>query len=142
MQNPNPARHLKPRLHLHARPHPEPAEPIRHGGGAHALGLAWNREREGADGECGGHVLCFSSGDLSGGYEHEAHLVAGVEELQRAVVVGENGAVGVVDGDVLGEGEGDGGVGDGEGGELDGVDGEVWVLGFEEGEVDDEGYDD
>lgn len=56
--------------------------------------------------------------------------------------MGENGAVGVVDGDVLGEGEGDGGVGDGEGGELDGVDGEVWVLGFEEGEVDDEGYDD
>lgn len=135
MQDPNPARHLEPRLHLHTRPDPEPIHRHR---GPHAPG---NRKREGLDGKCGGHVLRPAGGDLSGGYEHEADLVSGVEELEGAVVVGEDGAVGVFDGGVLGVGEGDGGVVEGEGGELDGVDGEVGVLRLEKGEVDDRGDD-
>lgn len=56
--------------------------------------------------------------------------------------MGEDGAVGVVDGDVLREREADGGVGEGECGELDGVDGEAGILGLEDGEVDDGGDDD
>lgn len=141
MQNPNPTRHLQPRLHLHTRPDSEPTEPIRHSG-PYAFGLPWNWKREGLNGKCGGHVLRPAGGDLSGGYEHETHLAAGVEELQRTIVVCENGAVRVVDGDVLGEGEANGGVVDGEGGDLDGVDGEIGVLWLENGEVDNEGYND
>lgn len=52
----------------------------------------------------------------------------------------ENDAVGVADGDVLGEGEPDGGVSGGEGGDLDGVDGEIWLFGFDDCEVDNEDY--
>ena len=43
-------------------------------------------------------------------------------------VVGENGAVGVSDGSVLGEDEGGSAVDDGEWGELDDVDGDLVVV--------------
>lgn len=55
--------------------------------------------------------------------------------------MGEDFSVGVTDGDVLGEGEVDGAVGDGEGGKLNGVDGDLGVVGFEDGEVDDKDND-
>ncbi|KAG6397131.1 hypothetical protein SASPL_143295 [Salvia splendens] len=116
MQDPNPARHLQRGLHLHG------------------LRLLLHRER--LDGEGGSHVLRLPGGDVAGGDEQEAHLAACVEELDGAVVVGEGGAVGVGDGDVLEEGEADGGVGGGEGRESDGVDGEGGGLGFEDCEVD------
>lgn len=141
VQDPDPARHLQRGLHLHTRPDPKSAQPVRHRR-PHALRLRRRRERERLHGEGGGHVLSPAGGDFAGGDEHEADLAAGVEQLEGAVVVGEDGAVRVVDGDVLGEGEADGGVVDGEGRELDGVDGEVGVLGLEDGEVDDAGDDD
>lgn len=46
----------------------------------------------------------------------------------------EDGAVGILDRDVLGEGEIDGAVRDGEGGKLDSVNGDFWIFGFEDGE--------
>lgn len=94
-------------------------------------------QRERLDGEGGGHVLGPTRVDLPGGDEHEPHPRSGVEELDCAVVVGEGGAIGVLDGDVLSEGEADGVVRDGEGGELDGVDGDLGLFGFEDGEVND-----
>lgn len=45
--------------------------------------------------------------------------------LECAVVVGEDGSIGVSDGDILGEGKRSGGVGD-KGGELDSVDGNLY----------------
>lgn len=100
------------------------------------------RQGKGLDGEGGRHVLSPAGVDLAGGDEHETDLGAGVEELEGAVEVGENGAVRVPDGGVLGEGEVDGAVDDGERGELDGADGDFGVLWFENGEVDDEDDDD
>lgn len=52
----------------------------------------------------------------------------------------ENGPVWVSNGDVLGESEADGVVTDGERRELHGVDGDLRVLGFENGEVNDKNY--
>lgn len=143
MQKPNPPRHLHSRLDLHRGSHSEPTQPV---SDDRSDVLRRRRrcrrgQRERLDGEGGGHVLDPAGVDLAGGDEHEADLAAGVEELERAVVVGELGAVGVLDGDVLGEGEVDGVVGDGEGGELDGVDGDLGVGGLEDGEEDDEDDD-
>lgn len=111
MQNPNPTRHLQPRLHLHRRPHPESVQPVGHRR-PHILRLG-HRHRKRLDGEGRRHVLGPAGADLAGGDEHEPYLAAGVEELESAVVVGEDGAVRVCDGDVLGEGEVNGGVGEG-----------------------------
>lgn len=52
--------------------------------------------------------------------------------------MGKDGPVGVENGDVLREGEVYSAVCHGEGGQLDGVDREVHVLGFENGEVNNE----
>ncbi|KAK3003397.1 hypothetical protein RJ639_019392, partial [Escallonia herrerae] len=136
VQHPDPARHVHPRLDLHGGSDPSPAKPVGHSR-PHILRLG-DREGERLDGERGGHVLGPAGVDLSGWDEHEAHLAAGVQQLQRAVVVGEHGPVGVLDGGVLGEGEVHGAVGDGEGGELDGRYGDLGVLRFEQGEK----YDD
>ncbi|KAK9146187.1 hypothetical protein Sjap_006090 [Stephania japonica] len=73
-----------------------------------------------------------------------ADLDPPVEDLGAAGGVAEAGAVGVVDGDPGGEGEveaeGEGGEGDGGGdaGDVGGEEGGGGVLGFEEGEVEDE----
>lgn len=144
MQNPHPPRHLHPRLDLHRGPHPKPVRAVRENNRAHILRRRPRRvQRKGLDGEGGGHVLGPAGPDLPGRDEHEAHLAAGVQQLERAVVVGEGGPVGVLDGDVLGEGEVDGGaVGDGEGGELDGVDGDLGLGGLEDGEEHDEDHND
>ncbi|XP_070667404.1 uncharacterized protein [Malus domestica] len=66
-------------------------------------------DRERLGGEGGGHELGLTHFDLAGAYEHEPDLAAGVDKLESAVVVAESGAIRVVDGDVLGEGEVDGG---------------------------------
>lgn len=133
MQDPDPPLHPHPRVDLQARRgRPDTGSD----GDRIGVGVA-----EGLDGEGGGHVLRAAAGDLSGGDEHEADLVAGVGELEGAVVVGEFVAVRVSDGDELGEGEVDGAVRDGEGGELEGVNGDLGFFGFEEGEEDDEDDD-
>ena len=152
VHDPNPTRHLQLGLYLHRGPSTssaaEPTEPIPELGRAHqTLDRPGSsniriRNREGLDGESGGHVLGLTRFDLAGGYEHEPYLVTGVEQLERAVVVDKRGSIGVPDGDELGEGEVNGGVEDGEGGELDGADGDFGVFGFEDGEVNDEGDDD
>lgn len=154
VHDPNPTRHLQPGLYLHRGPSTssaaEPTEPIPELGRAHrnrtldrpGCSHIRIRNREGLDGESGGHELGLTRFDLAGGYEHEPDLVTGVEQLERAVVVAKRGPVGVPNGDELGEGEVNGGVEDGEGGELDGADGDFGVLGFEDGEVNDEGDDD
>lgn len=59
-------------------------------------------------------MLSAAGADLAGGDEDDADLGAGVEELERAVVVSEIVAVRVSDGDELEESEVEGGVGDGE----------------------------
>ncbi|CAN6713249.1 unnamed protein product [Malus baccata var. baccata] len=148
----NPPRHLQPRLNLHCGPAgsgagaAQPAEPISESGPHWVLDHPGNPigigDRERLDGEVGGHELGLTRFDLAGGYEHEPDLAAGVEELEGAVVVVEGCPVGIADGDVLGEGEADGGVLGGEGRELDGGDGDFGVFGFEDGEVDDEDDDD
>ncbi|KAK2966526.1 hypothetical protein RJ640_019055, partial [Escallonia rubra] len=138
VQHPDPARHVHPRLDLHGGSDPSPAKPVGHSR-PHILRLG-DRHREGLDGERGRHVLGPAGVDLSGGDEHEAHLAAGVQQLQRAVVVGEHGPVGVLDGGVLGEGEVHGAVGDGEGGELDCRHGDLGVLRLEQGEEHDEDH--
>ena len=128
VQDPNPTGQLHPRLDLHCRADSEPAagELGPHGSdgfgghrgegllGYHGSDSLGSRQGEGLDGEGGGHVLGLAGVDLAGGDEHEADLGAGVEELESTVVVGEDGAVGVSDGCVLGEGKGGGAVGDGE----------------------------
>ncbi|KAF5460542.1 hypothetical protein F2P56_020406, partial [Juglans regia] len=143
MQDSDPTRHLHPRLDLHGGPDPDPSPTAAAGErGPQDANRLRSRQREGLDGEGGGHVLGPSGIDLSGGDEHKPDLAAGVEELEGAVVVGEVGPVGVSDGDVLGEGEADGGVREGEGGELDSDNGDLGVVGLEDSEVDDKNDDD
>lgn len=84
----------------------------------------------------------MTSLNLSGRYEHEPDLVAGVDELEGAIVVAKRCSIWVPDGNVLREGEVGGAVGYGEGGELDGVDCDLGLLRLEDGEVDYEGDDD
>lgn len=60
--------------------------------------------------------------DLAGWNEHEAHRLPVVDQLQRAVIVGELVPVRVGDRDVLEEGEVNGSVGDRESWKLHGVD--------------------
>ena len=136
VQHPHAPRHRNPRLHLHRGLHPVNSTT---GGGSHRR--RGRRQGERLDGEGGGHVLCPAGVDGAGGDEHEADLLAGVDELQGAVVVGERGAVRVPDGGVLGEREVDGAVWDGEGREPDGADGDLGVLRPEEYEVNDENGD-
>nr|GMD99726.1 UDP-glucose 4-epimerase GEPI48-like [Ipomoea batatas] len=131
VEHPDPTRHFQSRLDLQLGPDPEPAESISNRG-ANGERLPSSGKRERLNGKRGGHILGLAGADLSGGDEHEADLGAGVEELKGAVVVGEDGAVRVLDGDVLGEGEIDGGIGGGESGELDGVDGDEGLWGKEE----------
>ncbi|KAG0455771.1 hypothetical protein HPP92_023559 [Vanilla planifolia] len=76
-------------------------------------------EGEGIDGELGPHVLRPAAVDLSGRYVHKPHLIACVDELQGAVVVGEGSAVRVSNGGVLHVGEAHGTVPDGEPRDLD-----------------------
>lgn len=93
------------------------------------------------NGESGGHAFGTAGVDVAGGDEHEADLVAGVEKLKRAIVVGEEGSVGILDEGVLGEGETDGAVRDGEGGKVDGADGDFGVVRLEHSEVNKEDDD-
>lgn len=81
VQHPHSPRHRHPRLHLHGGPHPTNAP----------------EDRERVDGESGGHIPSSAGVDVTGGNEHEADLSAGVDELEGAVVVGEDGAVRVSD---------------------------------------------
>lgn len=124
IQHPNPTRHFHLRLDLQARSDPVPitgrpntgesTTEIRFHQGTRFRRRRGIREREGLNGESGGHVLRLTRFDLAGGYEHKPDLRTRVNQLNRAVVVGESGLVGVLDGDVLREGEVDGVVRDGE----------------------------
>ncbi|RXH83025.1 hypothetical protein DVH24_003523 [Malus domestica] len=67
-----------------------------------------DRERLGSEGD--GHELGLTCFDLTGGYEHEPNLAAGVDNLESAVLVAEGGAIRVVDRDVLGEGDSESGL--------------------------------
>lgn len=135
-EDPNSTHHPNPRFNLHSGPNSEPVitsgksscESIRAhiNGGVGGIGQG---ERLDGKGSC--HVLGLTGIDFPGGDEHESDLGAGVEELESAVVVRENSLVGVLDGDVLREGEVNGVVRDGEGGELDGVDGDSGISGLE-----------
>lgn len=135
VQNPNPTGHLHLRFDLQRRADSVPVHSLRDGGDR-------SRQGEWLDRESGGHVLRLAGVDFAGGNEHESNLRAGVEELERAVVVRERGFVRVSDGDVLRESEIDGAVGDGERRQLDGGDGDLRILRLEDGEEDDEDDDD
>ncbi|KAK4260633.1 hypothetical protein QN277_003725 [Acacia crassicarpa] len=130
----DPTRHLHPGLDLHGGSDPYFTEPTGGGGGGVGQGKRLN-------GESGGHAFGTSGVDVAGGYKHETDLAAGVEKLKRAIIVREEGSVGVSDGGVLGEGETDGAVRDGEGGKLDSADGDLGVLRLEDCEVNDENGD-
>lgn len=79
-QNPNPSLHPHPR-----RDHRDPSF----------------RQGERVHGKAGRHVHSMSAGDFPGGDVHEADLSAGVENLERTIVVGKSGVVGVPHGRVL-----------------------------------------
>lgn len=110
VQHLDPTHHLHPGFHLHGRSNPHSVEAIGHGGAQ----ARRRRQGKGLNGESGGHVFGASGVDVAGGNEHESDLIAGVEKLERAIVVGEEGSVGISDGGVLSEGEIDGAVGNGE----------------------------
>lgn len=122
MQYPNPTAHVHPRLNLHRGSDPKAVirqpssrKAARSDRGPHqGAGSGSRRNRERLDGKSGGHVLGLTRSDLAGWNEHEAHLGAGVDELNGAVVVRKGGLVRVFNGDVLRKREINGVVGDGE----------------------------
>lgn len=143
VQHPHAPRHLQLWLDLQGGLHPQPiveTDAVTIGKrGSHARR---RRQRERLNGEGGGHVLCPSGVDLTGGDEHEPDLAAGVEELEGTVVVRERGAVRVPHGGVLGKREVDGAVCDREWRKLDGADGDLGVLRLKHRVVDYEDDDD
>ncbi|EYU32248.1 hypothetical protein MIMGU_mgv1a014392mg [Erythranthe guttata] len=135
LQHPNPPHQLHPRLYLHRvrRRHAADGRSVIYAADRGSL-----RRRQGVllQIELRGHFLPGAASDSPGGDEDGPDRFAGVDQLQRAVVVRELVAVRVRHGDVLEELEVDGAVCDGECRELDGVDGDYRRFGLEEEEVD------
>lgn len=142
LQHPHPPHQLHSRLYLHGGPTPSSnnTSPL-------AIAAAHQtthprRQRIRRYVEFRRHVLCPSTVDLPRRNEHRPQRLAGVDELHRAVVVGEFVAVGVGDGEQLEECEVHSAVGDGEVWELERVDGDGGGFWFKQEEVNDDGSGD